>query len=126
MTDDHPVFDPGNDPGNERAHALQRQKVFLDFVSKSLYPLIVAVVLVFLYPTIKGLLSRLESANIAGNELNFAQAEQVGEASATLNSRIVALEREADALREDLQRIQAQVPEATAPPEVAQARERRA
>lgn len=87
-------------------------KVVLDFIARCLYPGIIIALLVILYPTISqidipDLVKRLKSASIAGNQLTFGLAEQVGSESAELNNKVAALQGELDIMRADMERMRA-------------------
>lgn len=94
-------------------------KAILDFVSKCFYPAIVVAVIILLQPALsridlQGLLSRLQSAKAGGYEFTFNQAEDVGAATAPLNSRIADLKRELATLTLEVRALQTKTG-ATAP-----------
>jgi len=82
-------------------------KVALDFISKLIYPIIIGIVIVILYPKIqdidlKALSSRLQSAKVGNNEFTFSEAEKVGAETAPLNQKVAALELEIGAIKSSI------------------------
>lgn len=83
-------------------------KAALDFISKTLYPIIIGVLIFILYPKIqevdlRSLTSRLQSAKGGGYEFTFGEAEKVGAETAPLNQKLAALELEIGLIKSSLQ-----------------------
>lgn len=107
---------PAKPPGRRQAppqggSGVEVFKAILDFVSKCFYPAIIVAVIILLQPALsqidlKGLLSRLQSAKAGGYEFTFHQAEDVGAATAPLNSKIADLKREVAGLSSELRTLQ--------------------
>ena len=79
-------------------------KTILEFVSKSLYPLLFGVLIFLLYPKIqevdlKALTGRLQSAKVGGNEFTFGEAEKVGAETAPLNRKVAELALQVQSLQ---------------------------
>lgn len=82
-------------------------KVALDFISKLLYPILIGILIVILYPKIqdidlKALTTRLQSAKAGNYEFTFGEAEKVGAETAPLNQKVAALELEIGAIKSSL------------------------
>lgn len=79
-------------------------KTVLDFVNRSLYPALAAVLLYAIYPKVQAvdvaaLTGRLQSAKIGDTEFTFSDAEKVGAETAPLNRKLAELERQIQGLR---------------------------
>jgi hypothetical protein len=110
--DDVPAQQPRqHEPPRRGSSGVEVFKAVLDFVSKCFYPAIIVAVIILLQPALsqidlKGLLARLQSAKAGGYEFTFNQAEDVGAATAPLNSKIADLKREVASLSGALRTLQ--------------------
>lgn len=82
-------------------------KTVLDFVARSLYPAMAAVLLYAIYPKVqevdvRGLTNRLQSAKLGDSEFTFGDAEKVGAETAPLNRKLAELERQIQGLQTNL------------------------
>jgi hypothetical protein len=96
---------------DNNAQSLEMTKAILEFVGKCLYPVILIVVLVMLWPSLSGidlkkLVDRLQSAKAGDYEFTFNQAQDVGAEIAPLNGKLVELEKSLATIRADLIRAQ--------------------
>ena len=83
-------------------------KTVLDFIARSLYPAMAAVLLYAVYPKVqevdvRGLSNRLHSAKLGDSEFTFGDAEKVGAETAPLNRKLAELERQIQGLQTGLQ-----------------------
>ncbi len=100
-----------NGVDTNRSIQLEYTKVVLDFLSKFFYPMILTVILYFLWPLIsaidfKSLVSRLQSAKAGEYEFNFSQAQDVGAEIAPLNRKVNDLERQLSLATSEIKKLQ--------------------